>query len=1025
MRKVSLFLASSLVFAEALNFCGVISNVLQTRDDPSQIEMESSGHTSYIEGATSCQLNTLNVYKDNYGHGLVCDKNGDGVYDWGDEMATATGHYGEKLNIDYSFSVEASNVSVSPSDSSNNVEIKYSNEILPAEKYNTISQDWHHYSCRWEPSGDNPAINSFSSILNSVTISNIAGKVVKIGKFQTLNYSSTTLTFQEKPASIEIGTLEVGGSNKFTLNNFEADNEIKINQLDLKSSAQTNIQIKAPKVVIDNLNSDNDNNTIEIYADEIYIDKIKFAQHSELIIHPYTPGKEVKFYSNQIVHSSSSTMTLDTGDYYVGQMSFHSDASTTPVRASGVNEVVNIYINHDTNIPSGNFLNSVAKGNFGPNPAKNFRMLINGNLVVESAGSTLNGIFYVEGKTQIKHNDYFKGAISSGGDIRIGNANKFYWGSSMGSLLGSCGSHIGNFISGNYDAFDWYNGWNYISAKKVIDTKIVNRDFQLAVLAFNSFGMPIALGNVMRAKFAILNMENNSLMSSWRDYPFSSFNPMDFFQNYTFKIDRATKDARVVFKVCRGGDGEILDYEVCDHECNVDSTRPCWDYSLSSDNFAIMPKEFNVTGSADKNGVHFTFQALDDEGNPVKDYNESVNSTFKVLYSEVKSGCFTGKFEHDGGYDLNEGWSFADGVKSLDLNYSDTGNVKVTIKDKDSCTERFNAVDCNNSLTPKTIASASKTLFIPINHFEANFSVRNFKDNPFTYLANDIDEMNATIELNLSAENYKNGVAKNYTSSCYAKDVMVTFSHNPLDSYFKDVNTSEGVFPADGNITFTISKDEFTSPTISKKIYFNLSREYNETVAPQEFNVTDAFIVNSDNATSLNKFNSNAIFYYGYFSYQKSLYTYSKQINTMFMYEYYNGNRFVPVFGYNPVMGDVKNILVNKVAYSISSIDKYGREVVSYFYNRATPFSTIAHIDIPRYFWFSPFNAPYISPFIGNSCSNHPCQKLTFYSNSEGWGGVNAKSAPKKYGEKNNTILKVKTFQDLNVTRHPMPAIIW
>ena len=571
-----------------------------------------------------------------------------------------------------------------------------------------------------------------------------------------------------------------------------------------------------------------------------------------------------------------------------------------------------------------------------------------------------------------------------------------------------------------------------------IGTKIANKSFTLTIVNSES---NINAGDI---NFSIFDMNTGKMLSPWKQ-----FNAMLPTKTETFKIPEISKNARVGFKVCASYDDsthtyKLYNYSECPATDTLDSCNKTGDKSLrmcySDDNFAIMPYRFEINATADANGVYTKFKALDYEGNVVKDYNESVGDTFDVTYGDTKkywtpSGyvkCATGKFDHNS-KDINESWSFADGRKNLDLNYSETGNVEISIKDKDKCADRFNAVDCkdygvapaSDKLAPK-IKDSNITVFIPINHFDADFTLHNFEDADFTYLANNISEMNATIDVKVSARNYKDEIATNYYNKCYAKDVNATFTHNVLNSYFSKVNTSSGAFGRDDNLTFDVSADKFKTPTTLAKFYFNLNRKYDKAVEPQEFTITDALVTNSDKVKSKNSFSSNAMFRYGYFDYAKNSCAYAKSLTIRVMYEYYEGGRFIPSQGHTSDMGDIKAVVVSsKISTDISQIDPIGREYITYTYDEPTPYSTISHLDIPEYLWFSAEGDSYVAPDSNHlDCRYHPCQKITFYSSSEGWGGSSAKNAPEKYKANENTS-NIRVFKEANVSKHPPRRIMW
>ncbi len=435
MKKLILMIIS---FNFLLAECGVFTNVLQTRKDPSSIDVNSNS-VAYIYDSPGCVLNTGSVYRDG-DYGLKCK----------DGFATASGIYAKSLDINYSFTLLTPNVSEYPG-GGDSYEITEDNETLNNDKYNNITQNDNHYNFTWAPSGDDIGVNKFDKMLNTVTIDNIENKDLKIGKFITDSNDRTTLNLKQIPNNIKIYKIESTGSNVLSFltagnEGMEAKDNIEIDTFLLDSNAETNITLKAPKIIIRKLDLTGGNNHITIYADEIDIDEIDFGEQSTLNIHPYTPGKKVKFYNRQTNISSSSQMIWDSGDYYIKDIDIPiSGSGKSFVNASSENEIINLYLdplsqNHDFEVGKNFGINSEGSGGqFGNNPPANFRIFVNGDFEVGDAdsandGTTVNALIYLEGETNLGKYTYVRGAISSYKTITIGNESQFYWDKSIESL---------------------------------------------------------------------------------------------------------------------------------------------------------------------------------------------------------------------------------------------------------------------------------------------------------------------------------------------------------------------------------------------------------------------------------------------------------------------------------------------------------------------------------------------------------------------------------------------------------------
>jgi hypothetical protein len=234
---------------------------------------------------------------------------------------------------------------------------------LTEDKYNTIKQNWKHYSFTWQPAGDDIGVYKFDNILNTVTVDNVENKDVKIGKFITGTWSETKdvkigkfitgtwsetkLIFNQIPNKIEIGKLSVSVSNGFDAS-WEAKESIDITEMDIKSSSENNITLKAPTIRIakedDNkMDLSSENNHIVIYADKLYIGEIDFGQHNTLEIHPYTSGQRVEVYIRQVNFSSNSQIIMDSGDYHIKDVDIPgSGDGISLMKASDENQVVNV-----------------------------------------------------------------------------------------------------------------------------------------------------------------------------------------------------------------------------------------------------------------------------------------------------------------------------------------------------------------------------------------------------------------------------------------------------------------------------------------------------------------------------------------------------------------------------------------------------------------------------------------------------------------------------------------------------------
>ena len=494
---ILIFVFFNVIYADIQPQCGIFTNVLQTRDKDSEIDA-SSGH-SEIYYAPSCTLQTPDIDHGKGDDGLYCN----------DTLASASGKVAGSLNVVYDFNTQTTDiddVSSSPSNSNNNVNIYYEwwpsngckNTVLPNSEYNKITQDDSNCNFSLTYDGDKK-INKFDQVFHTITFDNLENHSLKIGKFVTKSNSSTDLVMNGISTLIEIDKVDVfntftfhtqaknyihidemslnGSSSDVSLKapdlkikklsvdngdatiNLEADNEIDMEELDPKGTS-SDITIKTPKLIINSIEFGNPSwgkkQVLKIYADEIDIKNIDFGENTEVYIYPYTPGKNIVFHSDNLATSSTSKFFISSGDYYVAEaMKIHDSSNGQVVAAMDNEQIINFYTK-GLDLGSNSALNADGVGgDFGDNNPANFRLFIDGDLKTGGGSSnsadTINALVYVEDDVELGSATYVRGAISSNGDIKIGDGSKFYWDDRIGdSDIGPCRtiSYQNNFSCG-------------------------------------------------------------------------------------------------------------------------------------------------------------------------------------------------------------------------------------------------------------------------------------------------------------------------------------------------------------------------------------------------------------------------------------------------------------------------------------------------------------------------------------------------------------------------------------------------
>jgi len=420
MKKL-LFLIAIINLYAITPVCNVFSDVLQTRHNPSHITMSGDGN---IYSSPSCNLNTGSIYQGKWYPKLYCNSS----------STSATGNYGESMTINYSFSIDSTSISSSPTSSTTNKTVS-SSQTLTNTEYNKIT------------------INNWGSSIVSVFLDNIGTK--KINEISLTK--NTNIDFTNSSGDLEIGDLgSKGGWNEnnyiynsttlhdIKINNiylksngdisFEANNSVQIHYLEVGRNGST-IILKAPTITIDTLkqtSSSYGSSSVEIYANNININTIDLGQDATLKIHPFDSDHNVTFHSDSISASSSSSMIVDSGDYYTNTFSIPGTSGVSSIKASDNSQIINFFINGDFSPGNNPGINSAGNnGNFGSLTPANFRLFINGDLNTGGGGTTFNCLVYVEGDAKLGSPTYVKGAISANTDIKIYNNSKFYYDTSI------------------------------------------------------------------------------------------------------------------------------------------------------------------------------------------------------------------------------------------------------------------------------------------------------------------------------------------------------------------------------------------------------------------------------------------------------------------------------------------------------------------------------------------------------------------------------------------------------------------
>jgi hypothetical protein len=541
--------------------------------------------------------------------------------------------------------------------------------------------------------------------------------------------------------------------------------------------------------------------------------------------------------------------------------------------------------------------------------------------------------------------------------------------------------------------FDAWDTTKSISLR-TISTKKVNKGFDLRISSLNNTGLATQAfkGTVC---VRIVDDQNISYNGAGAKLYFNN-EQSQILSN--INISQAIKDARV-----------LLSWKK-----DVDTTCPLVDSNstLATDNFAIRPLTFNVSlPTSAYAGEDFTldFKAVDGAGNSTPNYNETKGDSFVINSTIGKVGCTNGTFNI-------ADFSFIDGYRSVDANYTDVGDIAVTIKE--ILGNEFAKIDASDtSDTDRLIAPITQTITVApyeLNVTDANFTASTNQN--WLYDAN-VSDMNVTASATVQANNAQHNAVQNFTANCYAKNVNVTFyydfNNTNVDANISYIPTSLGIEHdfTDINKTITIPSTDFIAPNASTKYSFNVNRVHYLPFNPISIELKDVNVTTTDVAKIENNatINSTKNFYYGRIvptdirtnqtpvNHSSSIQVFvdanwsqkanwlanghvnweQKSINWYQMRD----DNITPVINFTPKADFT--FATNKAG--ITSITptqgtNMGRIsfVLANTWGRSD--NVYIHLDIPNYLWFTRYqDSDYNS--TGN-CATHPCFRYIFYQNN-------------------------------------------
>jgi hypothetical protein len=452
-----------------------------------------------------------------------------------------------------------------------------------------------------------------------------------------------------------------------------------------------------------------------------------------------------------------------------------------------------------------------------------------------------------------------------------------------------------------------YDGQTLSSIDTNITTKIVNRALELDVILLDdnltridkaqniSAGMYVTATQIVGANEVPVNIHYLGEIYDFNSSsnPSNNYNDDGRFEfeatNWPDNVEKwqyASKRLFIQFKYCRRrGDtwDTCWDNTVFPPQCKIDcdpSIDTCACQVADSNDFAVRPRAFKFSTQSGlslntlkvKAGVStpISFQALDDLNNSSDEYNETMDSSFKldINISNIAKLCANGVFN------ISPAISFADGEDNRSNYIFDrVGEYNVSIKEiQGSEFAIVDRIDTNDS--DRFIEPFMDTLKIVPDHFSISVTLRDASaDDGFTYISNLPQQLGAELNITISAEDASGAILPNYSTSCYSKNADINISHSTPTSpdvntiIIYDINTSTAN-NFDKNTTIqllNISSNLFTTDVngtaiLSYKI--NIDRNITKPINPFRLNFADINYTDIDHISGNLNLDENITFIY-------------------------------------------------------------------------------------------------------------------------------------------------------------------
>lgn len=555
-----------------------------------------------------------------------------------------------------------------------------------------------------------------------------------------------------------------------------------------------------------------------------------------------------------------------------------------------------------------------------------------------------------------------------------------------------CGD-LGNEIiklSSFFDAWDIFKDIN----NRTISTKKASQNFDLSVVSLNESNN--ALQDYNGSVCVRLIDDFDKSLTDWNKLQFTNN-----ILNTTFNVNKANKNTKVqiVWK------DEVT--ENCPLSNETNSTK-------STDNFAIRPEKFHfnlpsISYAGENFNIDFTTNTLD--------YNETKDISFQIDANITKVGCDNGSF-------YVAPFSFENGIKSVDANYSDVGDINITIKEilgsEFAVVDKNDTADIDRLITPYT----SNMLIKP---YELNVTDVKY-DEGWLYMAK-VSDINQSVKFSVLANNKQHGLVKNFTEDCYATDVNVKThfytenTNNGVDINYSDITEAS---IDDINRTITIPKAWFINSKADIEYSFNIVRDYKIPYEPIKIGLREVSVESSDVA----KIENNATvsldrdFYYGRVNTedistnkQSTPHSLHVEVYKLGKYKQNSLNWYVNEADTNTTMTFTPKVDftygANKNGVNVINVANMSAGVINFDItnsNWTSSDSAMIHLDIPTWLWYSKYNT-YNSTI---DCGSHPCFEYRYIDADSSTGIQSGNFSGSSIGDDYNATkekIGVKTFR--------------